>query len=540
MRARFRLSLPSLLTVALLTGTLPLPLPAQQPRPPAPRGPGPGPVRPPIPGSNPGAPAGSVSPTAAGTVADEGIRLQMPAAQMGDIVELYQQLTKKRVIRDPKLEEVTVSIETSGTLSHDEAVEFIEKSLLLAGYSFVPSGGNMVKLLAADQGTMPAREGVPMFLRAEELPKTDQVVSYVLQLKHLDAEEASQAFTQIIPLHSYGSIGVVPNSRSLVITDNSNTILAYVELARQVDLPPSETTSKTIHLKRADVLEVTEQLVALMGLDQPNAGGGGMYSKSSASRTQTPRPGATPPNVAPQVGNPQQTAARNAAHVNVVANVGTNSAESDASIPRLQPIPRTNSLLVIARPVDIEYMESLIEQLDAESPTSTMMSRRLNYIDLTTFIGIASKALLRNSPEAAGLAGAGVTVALRGTALATTRVAMVSTRPVPWAEAPLVHRAAAAPSARVAVVSMAAAVVVAALEPASAAAAVVVAASAAAVVPPPWRSRSAQRACSLDAPSSSWILRARSSSPAARLMNCACSMNWPMSSMSVRGRFFSP
>jgi general secretion pathway protein D len=410
MRARFRLSLPSLLTVALLTGALPLPLPAQQPRPPAPRGPGPGPVRPPIPGSNPGAPAGSVAPTSpaqAGAVADEGIRLQMPAAQMGDIVELYQQLTKKRVIRDPKLEEVTVSIETSGTLTHDEAIEFIEKSLLLAGYSFVPSGGNMVKLLAADQGSPPAREGVPIFLRAEELPKTDQVVSYVLQLRHLDAEEASQAFSQIIPLHSYGSIGVVPNSRSLVITENSNTILAYVELARQVDLPPSETMSKTIHIQRADVLDIAEQLVVLMGLDQGNAGGGGMYSKPPGTGRPAGRTGAVSATktVTTTTGNPQQDAARNAAHVNVVANVGSNSAESDASVPKIQPIPRTNSLLVIARPVDIEYMESLIKQLDAESPTSTMMSRRLNYIDLSTFIGIASKALLRNSPDAAGLAG---------------------------------------------------------------------------------------------------------------------------------------
>lgn len=322
---------------------------------------------------------------------------------MTDVIELYQQLTKKRVIRDPKLEDVTVTIETSGALSREEAIEFVEKSLLLAGYSFVPSGGNMVKLLAAEQGRMPATEGVPIILRAEELPKTDQVVSYVLQLKHLDAEEASQAFSQIIPLHPYGSIGVVPNSRSLVITENSNTILAYVELARQVDLPPSETKHKTIHLERADVLEVTEQLILLMGLDETSAGSSGtMYSRRSATnRTPTARAGAPMPNVATPAGNPQQNAARNAAQASIVANVGSSGSEGEASQPKIQPIPRTNSLLVIARPMDIEYMESLITELDAESPVRRMISRRLNYIDLTTFIGIAGKALLRNSPEAA-------------------------------------------------------------------------------------------------------------------------------------------
>ncbi|HSI62511.1 MAG TPA: secretin N-terminal domain-containing protein [Candidatus Saccharimonadia bacterium] len=363
---------------------------AQAPAPPAPT---PRAVRPPIP-----APAGTAP------AADEGIRLQLPAAQMGDVIELYQQLTKKRVIRDPKLEDVTISIETSGSLSREEAIEFVEKSLLLAGYSFVPSGGNMVKLLAAEQGRMPSTEGVPIYLRAEELPKTDQVVSYVLQLKHLDAEEASQAFSQIIPLHPYGSLGVVPNSRSLVITENSNTILAYVELAKQVDLPPSETKHKTIHLERADVLEVAEQIALLMGLDTVGAsGGGGTPYNKGASRT--PRPAGAPTSTT--AGNPQQAAARNAAQPSVVAHVGSGE-DSQLSQPKIQPIPRTNSLLVVARPVDIEYMESLIKELDAESPTRGMVSRRLNYIDLTTFIGIAGKALLRNSPEAAsGFASGG-------------------------------------------------------------------------------------------------------------------------------------
>jgi type II secretion system protein D len=342
-------------------------------------------------------------------VADEGIRLQLPAAQMGDVIELYQQLTKKRVIRDPKLEDATISIETSGTLTREEAIEFVEKSLLLAGYSFVPSGGNMVKLLAAEQGRMPSTEGVPIYLRADDLPKTDQVVSYVLQLKHLDAEEASQAFAQIIPLHPYGSLGVVPNSRSLVITENSNTILAYVELAKQVDLPPSETKHKTIPLERADVLEVTEQLALLMGLDTPAGGGPSPYNKAAS---RTPRPAVT--SAPTGGGTPQQMAARNAAQPSVVAHVGGGE-DSQLSQPKIQPIPRTNSLLVVARPVDIEYMESLIKELDAESPTRGMVSRRLNYIDLTTFINIAGKALMRNSPEAASAFSSGGTSSTSGT-----------------------------------------------------------------------------------------------------------------------------
>ncbi len=151
----------------------------------------------------------------------------------------------------------------------------------------------MVKLLAAEQGKMPSSEGVPVFLRADELPKTDQVVSYVLQLKHLDAEEASQAFSQIIPLHPYGSIGVVPNSRSLVITENSNTILAYVALAQSGRPSPQrdESTRPSTSSVRM-CLSVTEQLILLMGLDGDSSGMGvsGAYNKRPVSRHPA-RPG---------------------------------------------------------------------------------------------------------------------------------------------------------------------------------------------------------------------------------------------------------
>ncbi len=60
---------------------------------------------------------------------------------------------------------------------------------------------------------------------------------------------------------------------------------------------------------------------------------------------------------------------------------------------------------IVARPLDIEYIESLVAELDAESPTRGFVSRRLNYIDLTTFLDIAGKALLRNDKNAQGGSG---------------------------------------------------------------------------------------------------------------------------------------
>src|SRR5437762_2341532 len=76
------------------------------------------------------------------------ITVQFPNAPVRDVMDAYQKLTGKRVIRDPAVEQATVTIETPGMLTKNEAVDFIEKSLLIAGYAIVPSGENMVKIIA--------------------------------------------------------------------------------------------------------------------------------------------------------------------------------------------------------------------------------------------------------------------------------------------------------------------------------------------------------------------------------------------------------
>ena len=52
----------------------------------------------------------------------------------------------------------TVSVETSGMLTKSEAVRFIEKTLLLNGYAFVPSGDSTVKLISFGSGKQPRRD----------------------------------------------------------------------------------------------------------------------------------------------------------------------------------------------------------------------------------------------------------------------------------------------------------------------------------------------------------------------------------------------
>ena len=78
---------------------------------------------------------------------DELIDLQFPNVPMPQILLLYEELTGKKIIRDINVEAVTFTIETTGKLPKKKAIEYIERSLLLNGYGFLPAGEDFVKFI---------------------------------------------------------------------------------------------------------------------------------------------------------------------------------------------------------------------------------------------------------------------------------------------------------------------------------------------------------------------------------------------------------
>lgn len=312
------------------------------------------------------------------------------------VLEEYYRVTQRRVLKDRGLEATTVTIMVPGEFNDEEYQDIIEKGLLMHGLALVPSGSNLWKLVAAETGSSPGQQQLPMVLDAEKLPETDQVVVHVATLNYLSAEDAATTLQSAIPPHPYGKIVAVPNARSLVITEASQTIRAYLDLIKQLDLPPSQTLQKTLKLVRTDPEEVAKQLESL--LDLKNGGGSGT---GSASRPATPAATPVPPRVPVVPGIPQQAGQPAAAAAPVVSASG-GGATAEGPKPVILPITRTSSLLIIARPHDIELIEKLVAEIDAEATANRFVSRRLNYIDLTAFLGLAEKALMRYDKNATG------------------------------------------------------------------------------------------------------------------------------------------
>lgn len=321
--------------------------------------------------------------------ADGGVALQFPNTPLSQILLVYEDLTGMKIIRDANAEQATVSIETTGELPKDKAILFIEKSLLLNGYSFVPAGDGMVKLLAFD-AKKPQTEGAPLFEAAADLPETDQVVSFVALLKYLNPEDAVKAIDQIIPRHSYGVLTPVPNAKALIIVENSNTIRAILGLLERLDVKPGATVTKRIQLVRADAEDVKKALDEILGLEDKSSNGtsGG---RSTPSIQQQQQPGGIP--------QPQLAA---------LPGITSSSATAAEVPPKILAIPRTNRLLVIAMPEMAATIEGLVEELDAASELRTFISRTLNYLSVESAMGIIGDAISRSEGEDSGGGGSSV------------------------------------------------------------------------------------------------------------------------------------
>lgn len=322
--------------------------------------------------------------------------VQFPNTPIPVILLEYERLTGKRVIRDTTVQDKNLIIQTSGKMTYADAAEFIEKSFLLNGYALLPTDKpDQMKIIAYNSDKKPSSEGLPVYTTPFQLPESEQVVTYIMPLSYLAPEEAAELFTNLTVLHPYGKITPLKSSSAIVITENSSVIKTLIELRDHLDVSQVQTIDQTFQLQRADSEDVVEALIDVLGLDQESGKSGGN----------------------PQGGNPQapnQAGQPNRGDVNLAVNDSSGSglpsqargsssfAKPNAPKPRVRAIARANRVLVIATPQDMQYIESIINHLDAPVETSTYMRRQLHYIPVADFLKIAGNVILRGAEDENG------------------------------------------------------------------------------------------------------------------------------------------
>lgn len=322
--------------------------------------------------------SGSVSPSAPVDDGVASIKVNFPNTPIQGIIPVYQQITGKKMILDGSLQGESLKIVGTRLLTKKEAISFIEASLLLNGYAVVKVDDQTVKLIHHSGGKDPSSEGIPVFSSIRDLPQDEQIVHFVLPLQNISPDEAAKAFTTVVKLHPYGAITPVNNTSNIIIKENTATIRSIYELAQIIDVPPAEIANEMIELKRSDAEGIAEIIQDI-------------YEEKEKSES-APRSvrGEAPP-AAPGAPNAAPAAMQNAA---AAGNAATNPTAAKVKVIAVR---RTNSLLIIARPVDIAYIKGLVEKLDKEASEANFLERKLKYMPVAEFITIARDALSRDT-----------------------------------------------------------------------------------------------------------------------------------------------
>jgi len=314
------------------------------------------------------------------------VKLQFPNSDVQDVLRYYEQLTGKRVIMD-NFVNGKVNIFLTKDPTREEAIQIIQISLLMNGFSLVPEEPDIIKVIGT--GKNPRTQGVPIISDQADIPPGDQVVSFLFRLRYADPTELQQVIGQYLsPPSSYTSVLPLPKSSSILITENSTVLRGLAKIIEQIDVAPAEVTSEFIKLERADASKVVDMLKDI-------------FEKNT---DQTTQPGMPPRGGGvrgvrgignPVVPNPQGE-----------TDLGALTALSEDSVIvgkiKLAPDVRTNRIHVITRPINMPFIRKLIAEFDANVEFAKPVTRALRYISASDVLPVLVQALTEPGQDQQG------------------------------------------------------------------------------------------------------------------------------------------
>jgi len=302
--------------------------------------------------------------------------LEQPVLNGDGISRMYFELTGKRVLLSNSSRGVELNIVQPGPITNQEVVELIETQLMMEGFTLVESPGkqNELRLLPLNGGIFPAKAaGVKVITDVNKLPYNDELISYVMRFNYIQPEDAVAIFQTVIgQFGPAASIALVPNSSSIIVTDNALTVRSLIEIQKQIDLPGTNFSTKFVKIIFADSEEVATQLNELInGESAPNNRAGNAPQGRQANQGQ--RPAAT--------------------------------TQTESGPLRVLSDSRTNRITLLGSLEQIARAEALIKEIDIPSTGGGFLRRKLSYLPVGDFIPIAQQAIQATLGDSAGGGG---------------------------------------------------------------------------------------------------------------------------------------
>ena len=303
------------------------------------------------------------------------------------VLDAYAEQCGKTIIPAPDLPKSTITLTSlpGQLLTKEEYMEAIEVTLTMNGVVLEPFGE---KFLRALQRKTLRTQGNPILLNMPEkpLPEKGKVVSQMIRLQHITAEEAQKAIEGFKDPN--GLFQVFERTNTILVTDTQENVNRMLEVIKELDVATPVTEDVFVRqiqyavandIKTALETIVTEsQKETQKETSGAKTSGGLGFGKSAPP---APQPGRLLNlNNRPGIQKPETPA--NTPNANLVAAVSDAARGMIRGKVLILADERSNKLIVITNKANMDFFDKVIETLDVETtPEVSVEVIRLKYAD---------------------------------------------------------------------------------------------------------------------------------------------------------------
>ncbi len=237
-----------------------------------------------------------------------------------EVIKAMNKLTGKNIILDNSKIRGKITILAPSKITVAEAYKAFLSALAMNGLTIVPSG-KFLKIMSAKDAQKNSIETY-----TEYFPNTDQMITRIIRLKYISAEEVQRALSRL--KSRSGEMQAYGPTNSIIITDYGSNIQRISGILDHLDVPGFEEQLTVIRIEHAKAKEISSIIDKII-----NKGSSGRRSGSSRFRRRSKSRGAG----------------------------GQSGSESYSLVV---PDDRSNSIIVMGNKAGIIRIKKLVKKLD--------------------------------------------------------------------------------------------------------------------------------------------------------------------------------
>ncbi len=196
-------------------------------------------------------------------LAKESAQINLRDATISTLIETVSRITGKNFVVDPRVKG-KVTLITNSDIDENELYETFLSVLQIHGFSAVPSGANLIKVVPSNQAK---QQPVPVIGEAEEnnskkrkKRNADELITRVIRVEHVPAAMLVPILRPLVP--STGQLQAYGPSNTILISDRAANIERLVKVIRRMDRADDEEL-EVIPLKFASAKDLAQTIRTL-------------------------------------------------------------------------------------------------------------------------------------------------------------------------------------------------------------------------------------------------------------------------------------